>query len=228
MSKRALYTQIGRTWEVEVAIVDHLAGAGGERKMLQRLLDELPADDKVVTLQHAQNGLGSLCNNMFYTYSCNAEQATCGMLRETVSDMVRGKEPGYAAVRQPPSLRALAPRFQYFVRCSLPPCTPGGVASTLVGKGTLLQMLKVAAEENSQGEGDLKKMQPFHVFGFLLDEAGKQRVTKLVDANLASSSGSFVKKRAAKVALAPTPAKQQKTSGTKASKDIAKVMCLFS
>lgn len=228
ISKRALYTQMDRTWKIEVAIADNLAGAGGERKMLQRLLDALPTDDKVVTLQQAQNGLESLGNSMFYTYSCKAAQATCDMMRETISDMVRGKELRYDAIRQSPSLRELSPRLQYFVRCSLPPCTPGGVASILVGKDALLQMLKVAEEENSQGENDLKKMEPFHVFGYLLDGAGKDRVTKLVDTLLASSSGASVKKRAAKVALAPTPAKQQKTSGKKASKDTSKVMDLFS
>lgn len=228
ISKRALYMQMDRTWKVEVAIADNLAGAGGERKMMQRLLDELPNELKPLTLQQAQNNLETLGNSAFYSYSCKAAQASCDMLRETISDMVWGKEPRYEALRLSPSMRELAPRLQFFVRCVLPPCEEGGVASTLVGKDALRELLKVAEEESVKGENDLKKMEPFHVFGFMLDEADKERVTKLVDGLLASSSGASAKKRAAKVALAPTPAKQQKTSAKKASNDASKVMDLFS
>ena len=200
---------------VDLAFLEHMAGASGAAE-LQRLWfeDVMPDEGRKVTLEESVRRAKAFLSRPLFLYAGGIAQGTIRAGVEMLTLMEQGKAP----VVEPNAdafLKKMFLKLPFFVRIAgsaSGSASSAGPVRDVVGKDALMKLWDDVIKNDDLGSVDWQKLQPFIVFGFLLEKPVRDEIMTKLDGVVKNRAKA--RKRASTTSTATAAAaKKSKTKG---------------
>lgn len=207
-----------RSFKVEIAFMSSMAGPTGENKLREKFEALLPTSTSSRTLEASVPEATALQASDLFMFCSKFVQGEVAAACEMLNNRLQGRAPfrsSMSAVAWHMKIRTLLPNF---LRVN---SGPKSMPQWLVGSAALqhiLKQLKGATEDTIT----LDALEPFHIYGWLLEEDDKEWVSDIFAKVLARTDK---KSKASSSSSAAGPGAAKAKAG---SKDVADAMNMFS
>ena len=216
--KQTLLTGMDASFALEVAFFGSMLGDAGTARLQQEILRCFPTEGHMVTLTTCAQNLTQLAQSPLMRFVTKNAQGIFKAVREAVASLELGRRPTFDSESTNAAfMTSVVGRLGFFVEEEAAGVAAGSGGARVYGAAALkIKYEKLAKAIMAGVEYGLADIEPFQMFGWLVEDAMKKEVDRWTHALLAglgdpttgvaaSSSGDVGKGGAAKKKAKPDP-----------------------